>query len=215
MVKTSAAAGAGIWVAPSVFTFDRAAAAVGSCGTKPVQVDFSRWAGGILPSSFASDDASVNITMSIDDSDGVQDNNWAMRVFNGTLNSRDNPVVTGMRRANNGEGVGITFTFDQPVRLSFHLVDVDAAGSGWEDKVEVLGRLSPSATNINPDSMTTGSANTQISPNTVRGDSPSGSSNSNVEVDFQTPIDTLIIRHYDDTNRTGFQWIGIHDFHWC
>ena len=40
-------------------------------------------------------------------------------------------------------------------------------------------------------------------------------SNSEVEVDFQDPVDTITIRHYDDTSWTGFQWIGIHDMHWC
>ena len=68
---------------------------------------------------------------------------------------------------------------------------------------------------INPTSMTTGAHTTQISANTVRGTTASSSPDSNVEVDFQTPIDTLAIRHYDVTSWTAFQWIGIHDFHWC
>jgi len=217
MVKTSAAAGAGLWVAPSVFTFDRAAAAIGSCGAKPLQVDMSTWAGNLMPtspSSFFANDG-TEIWMSIDDSDGVQDSYWQARAHSGTLNGRDHPVITGMSGATGGDAVAITFTFDTPVRLSFFLVDVDSHDTGWEDKVSVIGRLSPSTTNIDPDSMTTGSANTQISSNTVRGDFSSNTSNSNVEVDFQTPIDTLVVTHFDDTSRTAFQWIGIHDFHWC
>lgn len=217
MVKTSAAAGAGLWVAPSVFTFDRAAAAVGSCGVKPMQVDMSTWAGNLMPtspSSFFANDG-TEVWMSIDDSDGVQDSFWQMRAHSGTLNGRDHPVITGMSNAINGDAVTVTFTFDTPVQLNFFLVDVDSHSTGWEDKVSVIGRLSPSATNIDPDSMTTGSSNTQISSNTVRGDNSSSGTDSNVEVDFQTPIDTLIISHFDDTTRGAFQWIGIHDLHWC
>ncbi len=215
MVKTSAAAGAGLWVAPSIFTFDRAAAAVGSCGTKPRRVDFSRWSGSILPSSFTSDDGSVNITFSNADPEDVQDGYWRGRVYPGTINGRDNPVVTGMDDAHEGKGVIFTFTFDTPVALSFTLVDVDRGGGSWEDSVRVIGRLSPSGADIDPTSMSTGWANRQISPNTIRGQHPSSSSNSESEVDFQTPIDTLIITHFDTSNWEDFQWIGVHDFHWC
>ena len=33
--------------------------------------------------------------------------------------------------------------------------------------------------------------------------------------DFQDPIDAMTIRHYDIQDWNGFQWIGIHDLHWC
>ena len=213
MVTTGAAVGVGAWVAPSILSYDRAAAAIGSCGTKPVQVDFSDYS-GILPSSFTADDG-VTVTMTIDDSDGVQDSFWAMRVFNGTINGRDNPVITGMSNANNNEGVWITFTFSTPVQPSFFLIDVDMGTDSWEDTVEVRGYLN-SGPRIDPDSFVLGgSAVTQVNGRRVRGLSPSNSSNSEVEVDFQEPIDELRIRHYDRRSWTGFQWIGIHDFHWC
>jgi hypothetical protein len=219
MVKTSAAAGAGLWVAPSVLTFDRVAAAVGSCGTKPVQVDFSTWAGNLVPqvpSSFFAADG-TEVWMSIDDSDGVQDSYWQMRAHPGTFNTLDNPAVTGMTRARRGDGVTVTFTFSNAVMPNFWLADVDAlAGnrSGWQDYVSVHGTLNGGAP-IDPVFSNVGSDMTNISATTVRGENWSVDENSNAEVDFETPIDTLVIRHYDDSKRRGFQYIGIHDFHWC
>ena len=55
---------------------------------------------------------------------------------------------------------------------------------------------------VNPTSMTTGAANTQIAPDTVRRTADSSGSDANVEVDLQTAIDTLVIRHYDVKNWT-------------
>lgn len=214
MVTAGAAVGVGAWVAPSILTYDKAAAAIGSCGTKPRQVDFSDWAGNLVPNNFTADDG-VTVTMAIDNSDGVQDSFWRMRAFNGTINGRDNPAITGMSNANNGEGVIITFTFSTPVQPSFFLVDVDRGNGSWEDSVEVQGFLL-GGSGIDPDSLTTGgSAVSAINPRLVRGQSSSNSSNSEVEVDFQDAVDTITIRHFDRRNWTGFQWIGIHDLHWC
>ena len=176
MVTTGAAVGVGAWVAPSILSYDRAAAAIGSCGTKPVQVDFSDYS-GILPSSFTADDG-VTVNMSISDPDDVQDGFWAMRVFNGTINGRDNPVITGMSDAENGDGVTITFTFSTPVQPSFFLIDVDRGDFSWEDTVDVRGFLN-SGPRVDPDSFTLGgSAVTEVNPRRVRGLSPSNSSNS-------------------------------------
>lgn len=214
LVKTGAAAAAGLWVAPSVLTLDRAAAAIGSCGVKPRQVDFSRWSGSLLPSNFTSDDSSVAITFAQFDPFGVQDSFWASRVFNGTINARDNPVITAMSNAANGDRVRLRFDFSTPVALSFHLVDIDRQDGSWEDTVIVRGRVGGGPW-MAPSSMVTGGAQTQISPNTVRGDYATTGPDGNVEVDFQTPIDRLVIVHRDDSTFTGFQWIGVHDFHWC
>ncbi|MEO0495647.1 MAG: hypothetical protein AAF081_19745 [Actinomycetota bacterium] len=214
MVASGAALGVGAWVAPSILSYDRAAAAIGSCGTKPRQVDFSDWAGALVPTSFTAADG-VTITMSIDDGDGVHDSFWAMRVFNGTINGRDNPAITGMSNAEENEGVTVTFTFSTPVAPSFFLVDVDRGDFSWEDTVDVRGFLN-SGPRVDPDSFTPGGgAVTQINPRRVRGLSPSNSSNSEVEVDFQEPINELVIRHFDRQDWSGFQWIGIHDLHWC
>lgn len=214
MIGTGAAVGVGTWVAPSILSYDRVAAAIGSCGTKPVQIDFSNWAGSIVPSSFTANDGTT-VTMSIDDSDNVQSSFWAMRAHSGTINGRDNPAITGMTGANQGEGVIITFTFSTPVQPSFFLVDVDRGARYWEDTVDIQGFLL-SGSGIDPDSLTPGgSAVTVVNPRRVRGRSMSSSSTSEVEVDFQEPVDTITIHHFDRRNWTGFQWIGIHDFHWC
>jgi len=217
MVTTGAAVGAGAWVAPSIFTFDRAYAAIGSCGTKPLQVDWSRWRNQnvpVSPSNFAANDG-VTVTMSIADPDNVQDNYWDMRVFGGTINGRRPPAITGMSGANNGQGVTVTFTFSTPVQPSFFLIDIDGFGGSWIDYVEVLGYLA-GGTAIDPNSMTPGGAAVAVvTPSIVVGQFSSSSSNSEAEVDFQSPIDTLTIHHYDDTNAIGFQWIGVHDLHWC
>lgn len=217
MVKTGAAVGAGAWVAPSILSFDKAYAAVGSCGTKPLQLDWSTWRGTnppLAPAGMTANDG-VTVTLSVSDPFGVLHSAWDARVYTGTINGRTHPLITGMVGASNGEGVTLTFTFSTPVQPSFFLVDVDRGTPAWEDTVEVLGYLGGGGT-IDPDSLTVGgTAVTVVTPNTVRGVSSSSSSNSEVEVDFQDPIDTMTIRHYDDRSWTGFQWIGIHDLHWC
>ena len=202
------------WAAPVVLSLDPVAAATGSCGVKPRRVDFSRFAGNLLPSSFTSDDGSITITATTSDPFGVQDAFWATRVYSGTLNSRDDPVVTAMSNANFGEYVELTFTFSQPVEPSFHLVDIDRSFFSWQDTVRIQGSYLGGAP-FAPDSMVTGAANTQLSPDTVQGVSSTSTATGNVEVDFQQPVDPITIRHSDTTSWTAFQWIAIHDFHWC
>lgn len=223
MVKTGAAVGAGAWVAPSILTYDRAYAAVGSCGTKPVQLDWSNQTIGsqipLSPSTMTANDGVV-VTALNHDPDNVQDATWDWSVYNGTINGRTNPIVNGMNGARDGDGVTLELRFSTPVQPSFFLIDVDRGGCcgnpwRWEDSVEVLGYLLGGSA-IDPDSITTGgTAVTAINPTTVRGNFSSSSSNSEAEFDFQEPVDTITIRHYDRTRRTGFQWIGLHDLHWC
>ena len=217
MVKTGAAVGVGAWVAPSILTYDKAYAAVGSCGTKPLQLDWTPWRGTnppFAPSAMTANDG-VEVTLSVSDPFGVQSNAWDARVYNNTINGRTHPLITGMNNANLGEGVTLTFTFSTPVQPSFFLVDVDRGTNSWEDSVEILGSLG-GGSSIDPDSLAPGgTAVTVVTPRLVRGVFSSSSSNSEVEVDFQDPIDTMTIRHFDEQNRNGFQWIGIHDLHWC
>ena len=213
-VMAGSAAAAGLWAAPSVLSLDAVSAAVGSCGTKPRRVDFSRWAGALLPGAFRSDDGSVNITATTFDPFGVQDATWATRVYNGTLNTLDNPVITGMRGATGGQGITLTFTFSIPVAPSFFLVDVDRADGSWHDTVRVTGSIA-GGTPFAPDSMATGAANAFIPPDTVQGTSSTSTNSGNVEVDFQQLLDTVTIFHSDTSAWGSFQWIGIHDFHWC
>ena len=217
MVASGAAVGAGAWVAPSILTYDKAYAAVGSCGTKPLQVSWAPWAGNVIPlapSTITAADG-VEVACAVADPAGVPSSPWNMRVFNGTVNGRQYPVVTGMSGAEFGAGVTITFTFSVPVQPSFVVIDIDRSSSNWEDRVEVLGYLA-GGTSIDPDGITVGgSAVTVISPNTTRGLSSSTSTDSEAEFDFQEPVDTITVRHYDDKNWTAFQWIGIGDLHWC
>ena len=215
LLGAGASAAAGLWVAPSVLTLDRVAAATGTCGVKPVQVDMSAWTGLNVPSAFTANDG-TDVTMSISDPSGVQSSSWDMVVYNdngGNLNGLDNPAITGMTGASKGVGVSITFAFGTPRAVSFFLVEVDRSPGSWEDTVQVVGSLGGSP--IDPASMVTGADVRQISANTVQGTAASNGASSNVEVDFQTAVDTVTIRHYDSRNWTAFQWIGIHDLHWC
>lgn len=213
MLKVGAAASASLWVAPSILSLDRVAAAAGSCLTKTRQVDFSRFAGSQLPGSFLSDDNSVTVTFTMSDPFGVQASGYKGVAWNSTLNGRDNPVITAMSGANQGDYVDLVFAFSVPVAPTFHLVDVDRATWSWEDTVRVIGRNGGSV--INPAAMNVGGAQTQVSANTVRGTSSTSSATGNVEVVFDQGITSLEIRHQDLSNWTAFQWIGVHDFYWC
>jgi len=216
MLKTGAVASAGMWAAPSILSLDRASAATGSCASAPLQVDFSRFSGN-LPSSFTSDDGSVTINFTMTDPFGVQDPTYNGVIFNGLMNGLDNPVVTGMNGATFGEFVRLRFDFSEPVCPSFYIVDVDRAeftSNDFEDTVRVTGRDGPGP-RIDPASFALGGSQTQINSRTVRGTLPSSTPTGNVLVTFDQPITRLLIRHQDDSALTGFQWIGIHDFHWC
>jgi hypothetical protein len=213
MLKASAVASAGIWAAPSVLSLDSVAAAVGSCLSPSRQVDFSRFAGSPLPSSFLSDDGSVSINFSMADPWGRQQAAYAGIAWNSVLNGLDNPVITAMENARRGEYVDLVFDFSVPVCPTFFLVDVDRATFSWEDTVRVIG--SNGGGTIDPAAMNVGGAQVQLSANTVRGTSSTSSATGNVEVVFDQPITRMEIRHQDNSNWTAFQWIGIHDFHWC
>lgn len=213
MLKAGAVASVGVWAAPSILSLDPVAAASGSCLVAPRQVDFSRWAGSQLPASFLSDDGSVSLTFSVVDPWNRQVSGYQGVAWNSTLNGRDNPVITAMQNARNGNYVDLIFTFSTAVCPSFHLVDVDRATWSWEDTVRVIG--SNGAGTINPSAMNVGGAQVQTTANTVRGISSTSGTTGNVEVVFDQPTTRLEIRHQDNSSWTAFQWIGIHDFHWC
>lgn len=216
MLQAGALASAGMWVAPSILSLDAAAAAVGSCGVAPRRVDFSRFSGN-LPSTFTSDDGSVTINFTMTDPFGVQSPSWDGVIFNGLMNGLDNPVVNGMSGATGGDWVRFRFDFSEAICPSFYLVDIDrtqGTTNDFEDTVAVFGR-NGGGPRINPASFALGGAQTQLNARTVRGVSPSSTATGNVLVSFDQPIDRLVIRHRDDSSLSGFQWIGVHDFHWC
>ncbi|MFT5200643.1 MAG: hypothetical protein ACI9C1_000007 [Candidatus Aldehydirespiratoraceae bacterium] len=95
-----------------------------------------------------------------------------------------------MQNARGGQGITITFTFSLPMAPSFFLVDVDRSFGSWEDTVQVTGSIGGGAP-FAPTSMASGGANAFLPP------------------------DTITIAHSDATNWSQFQWIGIHDLHWC
>lgn len=65
------AAAAGMWVAPAVLSLDRVAAATGTCGAAPLQVDWSDYSpSNPAPSSVTANDGTV-VTLSTSDPFGV------------------------------------------------------------------------------------------------------------------------------------------------
>ena len=115
MVGTGAVVGAGAWVAPSILSYDRVAAAIGSCGTKPRQVDWTDFAGQTIPGTVNAADGTT-VTVTVLDPDNVQDTTWNFRAFNGTINGRDNPAITGMSGDSGTAGVTITLEFSTPIQ---------------------------------------------------------------------------------------------------
>ena len=217
-VASGSAIAAGAWVAPSITGFDRVAAATGSCGTAPVQVDWSDYANDTtVPGSITANDGTV-ITITTADAWSVgHSTNFTVR--NGTMGGLQDYLRTVMVGGNNGEYVQVRFNFSQPVQLCFTLLDVDRSSGNWEDTIVIRGRLSGTPVTLTPADMVTGPANTVIGNNRIRGilnnNTPSTSPDGNADVNYPSPIDRLVVRHRDDTSWTGLQWIGIHDFRWC
>lgn len=207
------AVGGTTWIAPSIVALDRVAAATGSCGTPPVQVDWSPLI-NTYPTSVTAADGTT-ITISVSNPFGVADPFYTGRVFGGTLNGRDNPLLLAMEGGNNGENLVARFVFSKPVQLCFNLVDVDAAAGGWEDTVEIRGTNGGVAVDLGPADIVTGAANTFITTNTIRGLTSTTSATGNAEVSFPAAIDVLEVDYSDQSTAIGFQFLGIHDFSWC
>lgn len=215
MLAGGSAICAGAWVTPSVLTLDRVSAAVGSCGTAPVQVDWSAYT-NTMPNSVTANDGTV-VTITRSDPFGVADPGFFGSVFGGTLSLADNPMLMAMSNANNGEFTEIVFSFSTPVQLCFDFVDVDRGLGSWEDTMIITGTNGGTAVGLNAGDFVTGPANTFVATNEVVGTASSANSqtNGNVTVNYPAAVDVVRIRHRDDTTWTGFQFIGIHDLRWC
>ena len=192
---------------------------MGSCGIPPVQVDWSAFS-NTFPTSVTAADGTV-VTITLNDPFGVADPTFFGRVFGGTLSTLDNPLLMAMRNATGGQFTSITFGFSRPVDLCFEMLDIDRGNpnpaDAWEDTIDVNGSLGGVPVALGVGDIATGPANMVIGPNSIRGTagSDNASTNGNAEVTYPSAIDSVEIRHSDDTTRPGFQFIGIHDLHWC
>lgn len=214
-VLAGGAIAAGAWVTPSVLGFDRVAAAEGSCGVAPVQVDWSAFT-DTFPTSVTANDGTV-VTISVADPFGVGDPTFLGRVFNGDLSSRDDPLLMAMENATNGQFTEIEFSFSNPVQLCFELIDVDRGEGSWEDTMELIGSLGGAPVTVTAADVVTAATNTVSGPNTILGTSPAAAAatTGNATVNYPSVIDNFVIRHRDDSTFPGFQYIGIHDLRWC
>ncbi len=218
MLATGSALAAATWIAPSVLTLDRVSAAVGSCGIPPVQVDWSD-AAGTIPNTITAADGTV-VTITRADPFGVANAGFFGFVYTAApLSGFTHPILMAMTNASNGDFTSLTFSFSQPVAPCFTMLDVDFGngGSSWEDTMIMTGTLAGTTVNLGAGDIATGPANTVIGPNTVLGIGGSGQTSTagNVTVTYPSDIDTLEIRHQDDSAFTDFQYIGIHDLRWC
>ncbi len=214
---SGSAIAASAWVAPSVLKADRVAAAVGTCGTPPVQIDWSAYA-GTFPTSITANDGTA-VSIATNDPSGVGDPSFLGLAFNGTTSTLDNPVIMAMDNATSGDYTEIVFRFSQPVAPCFSMLDVDLGNfsTGWEDTVIFNGSLNGTAVSLGAGDITTYPGNTFVAANTVVGTAnvPNSSTNGQIDVSYPSPINALSIRHVDNSTFTGFQYVGIHDFSWC
>jgi hypothetical protein len=209
---------AGAWVAPSVLTLDRVAAATGSCGAAPIQVDWSDYAtNSAAPSSVTANDGTIVTLSSSDPFDVAGPRHFTARTepYGGVQGFLASEMVGG----NNGEYVEITLAFSKPVQLCFILLDVDRRLNRWEDTVILNGTLSAVPVTLTSADIVTGPANTFVADNTIRGildsNTPVSSADANATITYPSEIDNLVVRHSDITSWTSGQIIGIFDLLWC
>ncbi len=204
-------------MAPSVLTIDRVAAAVGTCGVAPVQVDWTSVA-GTFPTQVTANDGTI-VSIATVDPFGVADPSFLGLAFGGTTGALDNPLIMAMDNATNGDYTEIVFRFSRPVAPCFSLLDVDEGNfpTGWRDGVIFTGTNGATTVNLGPGDIVTAPGNAIVGPNEVVGIAsvPNNSTDGQVDVTYPSPITQLRIRHVDDSTFTGFQYIGIHDLHWC
>ena len=209
------AVAAAVWVSPSVIGLDRVAAAQGSCGFAPVQVDWSDHS-DTFPTMVTANDGTV-VTIQALDPSGVANTNLLGRVFPATLSGRDEPIIMAMSGASNGQFTELVFTFSTPVHLCSELIDVDRAQNGWEDTMEMFGTLNGVAVDLTASDVVTGPTNTFVGTNTLVGTGPAAqaATDGNATFNYPSPIDSFTLRHRDNSTFTEAQYIGMHDLRWC
>lgn len=214
-ILAGGAAATALWVAPSVTTFDRVNAAVGTCGVAPVQLDWSNVANNTTPGTITAGDG-TEVTFTLLAASKPSSNNFRVRhITRGALNDM---LYLSMAGAGAADYVAVQMEFDTPVDLCFTLIDVDRSPNRWEDTVTIVGTNGGTPVDLgSSDLVLAGTGVSYVGTNTVRGVYSVGSSSaaSNVDVRFPSPVDTVVVTYSDSSNWTVTQFVGIHDLRWC
>lgn len=209
------AAATALWVAPSVTTLDRVSAASGTCGTAPVQLDWSNESHDSTPGTITAADG-IDVTFTLLAATSPGSNNFKVRhVTRGALTDM---LYLDMSSAGSSDYVSIQMDFDSPVDLCFTVIDVDRSRGRWEDTVTIVGTDSGTPVDLgSSDLFLYGTGVTYVGTNTVRGAYSVGSTSNaaNVDVRFPAPVDRVVLTYSDTTSWTTGQFIGIHDLRWC
>ena len=215
VVGTSVASA--LWCAPAVITLDRVSAATGTCGTAPVQVDWSLVAANHQPppaTYTAADGTVVGFTSLASTSPGKHD----FEVRTGNFGGLQDILMLDMDKGGASDYSQIQIDFDRPVTLCFTLAVVDQKQNSWEDTVSVVGTDGGTPVNLGlSDFFFFGTSTTYLGINTVRGvsEAQGGSNAGNVDVSYPAPVDRVVITYSDVTSWTKKQFVGIHDLRWC
>ena len=185
-----------------------------SNGAGTIDWDSENWSSGSGSGSFTNTSVTATVAYS---SDGV-----ALSAINetttltGGLGPAQNSLYTTVNQTSNTATVTGSWDFSVPVdNLSFDLFDVDLSGTSYIDSVRIVGysfgeQFYPT--------LTAGSANS-INENAAVGTSNSAASSSagNVGVQFNQPIDSMVIYWNNgdgaDAN-PGAQDMSLHDLSW-
>lgn len=217
MLAGSAVA-AGAWVAPSVLTLDRVAAATGSCGVAPVRFDWSTIAPTTsMPASITATDGTV-VSFALSGSTGLLLSNYNGRIRTGQRGGRSDYMALGMSGARNGNGVALTMSFSQPVQACFEVTDVDRANNSWEDSITFSASLAGANVPLSAaDLVPQGASVVNVGANGAIGVASEGNSSSLANLMFTAPsdVDQVVMNYFDISNWTSTQVIGIHDLRWC
>lgn len=202
-------------MAPAVTTFDRVSAATGTCGTAPVQLDWSNESNNSTPGTITASDG-TDVTFTLVSASQPGSNNFRVRHI--TRGNLQDMLYLEMSGGGASDSIVIRMDFDTPVDPCFTLIDVDRSRGRWEDTVAVVGTNGGTPVNLGAgDFNFFGTGATYLGTNTVRGVFSVGSTSpaANVDVIYPSPVDQVTITYSDVTSWTTGQFIGIHDLRWC
>ncbi len=209
---------AGTWIAPSVLTLDRVAAATGSCGVAPLRFDWSTIAPTTaMPASITANDGTV-VSFALSGSTGLLAGGYTGNVRTGSRGARTDYMALGMSGARNGNGVVLTMSFSQPVQACFEVLDVDRANGSWEDSLTFSASIGGANVPLSVADLTpVGTSVANVGTNGAIGVSsePNSSDAANLVFNAPSEIDRVVMSYFDVTKWTAVQVIGIHDLRWC